>query len=59
MVYYKLLLNNKREKADGIYPVVIRVTFNRNNTTINSGIRLKKNFHHKAYLVIWQVVKYS
>jgi integrase/recombinase XerD len=42
MVYYKLILNDKREKADDIYPVVLRVTFNRNNTTITSGIRVKK-----------------
>jgi hypothetical protein len=43
MVYYKLILNDKREKTDKIYPVVLRVTFNRNNTTITSGIRVKKD----------------
>lgn len=42
MVYYKLILNDKRHKADEIYPVVLRVTFNRNNTTISTGIRLKR-----------------
>jgi hypothetical protein len=35
MVYYKLILNNKREKADRIYPIVLRVTFNRNKTPLN------------------------
>ena len=43
MVYYKLILNDKRQKSDGIYPVVLWVTFNGNNTTITSGIRLKND----------------
>ena len=42
MVYYKLILNDKRTKEDQIYPVVVRITFKRNNTTVNSGIRVKK-----------------
>lgn len=41
MVYFKIILNDKRQKEDNIYPVAIRVTFNRNNTTFNTGIRLK------------------
>jgi integrase/recombinase XerD len=40
MVYFKVLLNDKRLKSDNIYPVVIRVTHNRNNTTFNTGIRV-------------------
>jgi integrase/recombinase XerD len=43
MVYFKVLLNDKRQKADNIYPIVVRVTFNRNNTTFNTGIRVKNN----------------
>jgi integrase/recombinase XerD len=40
MVYFKLLLNDKRSKADNIYPLVVRVTHERNNTTFNTGIRV-------------------
>ena len=43
MAYYKLILNDKRLKEDQVYPIVIRVTFNRNNTTITTGIRIKKD----------------
>jgi integrase/recombinase XerD len=41
MVYFKIVLNDKRKKEDNIYPVAVRVTFNRNNTTFNTGIRVK------------------
>ncbi|MGN6177841.1 MAG: phage integrase SAM-like domain-containing protein [Mucilaginibacter sp.] len=41
MVYFKIILNDKRQKKDSIYPVAVRVTFNRNNTTFNTGIRIK------------------
>ncbi|RFZ81179.1 hypothetical protein DYU05_19525 [Mucilaginibacter terrenus] len=41
MVYFKLLLNDKRLKADSIYPVVVRVTYQRKNTTFNTGIRIQ------------------
>jgi integrase/recombinase XerD len=41
MVYFKMLLNDKRLKSDGIYSIVVRVTCNRNNTTFNTGIRVK------------------
>lgn len=44
MVYFKLLLNDKRLKSDNIYPVVVRTTYNRNNTTFNTGVRIEK--HH-------------
>ena len=43
MVFFKLLLNDKRPKTDNIYPVVVRVTYNRKNTTFNTGIRVKKD----------------
>lgn len=44
MVYFKVLLNDKRLKSDNVYPVVVRVTYNRKNTTFNSGIRLDKKY---------------
>ena len=34
MVFYKLTLNDNRETKGGTYPVVIRITYQRNNTTI-------------------------
>ena len=43
MVYYKLVLNDKRPKLDNIYPIEIRITFNRKNTTVSTGIRISKN----------------
>lgn len=43
MVYFKVLLNDKRQKSNNIYPVVIRVTHNRQNTTIDTGIRVDQN----------------
>ncbi len=42
MVYFKVLLDDKRPKADNIYPVVVRVTFNRNNTSFVTGIRINR-----------------
>lgn len=42
MVYYKLTLNDKRETKEKTYPIVVRVTFNKNNTTLTTGIRIKK-----------------
>ncbi|SDN13227.1 Phage integrase family protein [Daejeonella rubra] len=41
MVYYKLILDTKRIKEDGLYTIVIRITHNRNNTTITTGLRVK------------------
>lgn len=43
MVYYKLVLNDKRTKNDDIYPVVVRVTYRRVSTTISTGIRIHSN----------------
>lgn len=42
MVYYKLTLNDKRITKENTFPVVIRITYNKNNTTITTGIRVKK-----------------
>ena len=41
MVYFKLLLLDKRQKADNIYSVVVRLTFNRTNTTLSTVVRVK------------------
>jgi site-specific recombinase XerD len=43
MVYFKVLLDDKRPKADNIYPVVVRVTHNRNNTSFVTGIRVNSS----------------
>ena len=52
MVYFKLLLNDKRLKQDNIYPIVVRVTYNRNNTTFSTGIRIeKKHWDESAHKV--------
>lgn len=52
MVYFKLLLNDKRLKSDNIYPIVVRVTYNRNNTTFTTGIRVNANqWDDKAFKI--------
>lgn len=38
MVTYKILLDTRRTKSDGTYAVVIRITCNRKNTTLNTGV---------------------
>jgi integrase/recombinase XerD len=43
MIYYKLIQDDKRSKADEVYPIVIRVTFNRISTTVSTGFRVHKN----------------
>lgn len=43
MVYFKVLLNDKRTKADDTYPIAVRVTYQRNNTTFNTGLRVKSH----------------
>ncbi|WP_394368115.1 Arm DNA-binding domain-containing protein [Mucilaginibacter rigui] len=47
-----MLLNDKRQKSDDIYPVVVRVTHNRNNTTFNTGIRVKSTMWDSSSLSI-------
>lgn len=43
MVYYKLVLNDKRVREDSTYPIEIRITYLRKITTIATGIRVKKD----------------
>lgn len=52
MVYLKLVLNDKRPIQSNLYPVVIRVTHNRNNTTITTGIRVSADDWDKAAGVV-------
>jgi hypothetical protein len=65
MVYYKLILDDKRSKVDQIYPVVIRVTSNRVATTISTGIRVNVQHWDKQSSSInkthsnWQVLNQS
>lgn len=42
MVHYKLILNDKRESKEQVYSVVVRITFNKNNTTLSTGIRVQR-----------------
>ncbi len=42
MVYYKLILDTRRAKADGLYPIFVRITYNKTNTTITTGVRIRK-----------------
>lgn len=52
MVYFKLLLNDKRLKSDNIYPIAVRVTYNRTNTTFTTGIRVNRNlWDEKSYKI--------
>ncbi|WP_107827031.1 Arm DNA-binding domain-containing protein [Mucilaginibacter yixingensis] len=38
MVTYKILLDTRRAKADGTYPIQIRITSNRQSITSNTGV---------------------
>lgn len=42
MVTYKILLDERRLKSDGTYPVIIRVTSDRKVSTINAGAYIRK-----------------
>jgi integrase/recombinase XerD len=44
MVYFKVLLDNKRPKADNVYPFLVRVTHDRNNTSFVTGIRVNCSY---------------
>ncbi|HXI00495.1 MAG TPA: site-specific integrase [Sphingobacteriaceae bacterium] len=44
MVYYKLILDTKRLKDSGIYTIVVRITYNKNNTTLSTGVRIKEEY---------------
>jgi integrase/recombinase XerD len=53
MVYYKLILDTKRVKQDGLYTVVVRITFNKNNTTLSTGTRVRKeHWDNSSQLVL-------
>lgn len=43
MVNYKVILDDKRVNSTGKYPVVIRITFNRRNTSYITGVRVQKH----------------
>ncbi|WP_276345627.1 site-specific integrase [Daejeonella sp. JGW-45] len=47
MVYYTLILNEKRATAHGLYPIVVRITHGKNNTTLTTGIRINKEHWDK------------
>jgi site-specific recombinase XerD len=42
MVYYKVVLDNRKPKTNGIYSVVVRITFNRKITTLTTGVRISQ-----------------
>jgi integrase/recombinase XerD len=44
MVTYKVLLDERRIKSDGTYPIIIRITCNRQVCTINSGANIQKEY---------------
>jgi hypothetical protein len=43
MVTYKILLDTRRSKTDGTYAVQIRITYNRQSNTSNTGVFVKPN----------------
>jgi integrase/recombinase XerD len=51
MVYYKLILDERRFKEDQIYPVIVRITHNRKNSSLATGIRIRKDY--------WNSVSYQ
>ncbi|WP_428330657.1 phage integrase SAM-like domain and Arm DNA-binding domain-containing protein [Mucilaginibacter sp.] len=44
MVTYKVLLDTMRPKSDSTYSVIIRITFNRKSSTINTGVFVLREF---------------
>jgi integrase/recombinase XerD len=42
MVYYKVVLDDRRNRPDETYPVIIRVIHNRKHTSISTGVRIQK-----------------
>jgi hypothetical protein len=52
MVYYKLILNDKRANASDSYPIEVRITFNRKNTLITGGIRVEKKDWNSACIFL-------
>lgn len=43
MIYYKLILNDKRPTSSEVYPIVVVITCNKTNTSYNTGVRIKSN----------------
>ena len=48
MITYKVVLDERRAKADGKYPIMFRITFNRNTSNYSTGIAVKKE-HWNAH----------
>jgi len=44
MVTYKILLDTRRAKSDGTYPIVIRIVYDRKNTTLNTGVFVTSDY---------------
>lgn len=44
MVTYKIQMDTRRPKSDGTYAVSIRITYNRQSTTFNTGVFINKEF---------------
>jgi integrase/recombinase XerD len=44
MVTYKILLDTRRSKSNGTYPITIRIVHDRKNTTLNTGVFITKEF---------------
>ncbi|SDD49306.1 Site-specific recombinase XerD [Mucilaginibacter pineti] len=42
MITYKIVLDERRAKTDGKFPIMFRITFNRKTSNYSSGIALKK-----------------
>ncbi|TZF85821.1 hypothetical protein FW774_01750 (plasmid) [Pedobacter sp. BS3] len=44
MVYLKLILYDRKFKQDDIYPISVRIIYNRKTTTISSGVRIEGKY---------------
>jgi len=44
MVTYKIQMDTRRPKSDGTYAVSIRITYNRQSTTFNTGVFINEEF---------------
>jgi integrase/recombinase XerD len=44
MVTYKILLDTRRAKSDGTYPVMVRIIYDRKNSTFNTGVFITENY---------------
>lgn len=48
MVHYKLIIDTRRTKNDGLYPIFVRVSYGKTNTTITTGVRVRKEHWDQA-----------